>query len=149
MLRKFYNLNCVSTRLFCSHCTLQSGALVRSRSVLSAPCGSALVLTSCLVPPVRLVHESLAESRSRQSQSRVQQFAQDRGRIRMAGEEQSVSWLASPCQKAYNKRHRHANSTKVLAESNLVCAASIEWQNKRGYSSAYVRLCERMDTSKS
>ena len=46
-------------------------------------------------------------------------------------------------------RGEHFNCHKTTDEtgdgSNLVCAGSIEWQDKRGLSSQYARIAERLD----
>jgi len=39
----------------------------------------------------------------------------------------------------------HETTEETGNGSNLVCAGSIEWQDKRGVSSQYVRICERLE----
>lgn len=38
----------------------------------------------------------------------------------------------------------HKTTEETGDGSNLVCAGSIEWQDKHGASSQYVRICERL-----
>lgn len=46
------------------------------------------------------------------------------------------------------RQARHFMCHKTTREtgdgSNLICAGSIEWQDKRGISSNYLRVCERL-----
>lgn len=39
----------------------------------------------------------------------------------------------------------HKTTDETGNGSNLVCAGSIEWQEKQGVSANYVRICERLD----
>ena len=39
----------------------------------------------------------------------------------------------------------HKTTDETGDGSNLICAGSIEWQDKRGVSSQYLRVCERLD----
>lgn len=39
----------------------------------------------------------------------------------------------------------HETTRETGNGSNLVCAGSIEWQDGRGVSAQYVRVCERME----
>jgi|SRR5712691_9814845 len=39
----------------------------------------------------------------------------------------------------------HKTTDETGDGSKLVCAGSIEWQEQRGYSSQFVRICERLD----
>jgi hypothetical protein len=43
----------------------------------------------------------------------------------------------------------HKTTTETGDGSNRVCRGSIEWQEKRGYSSAYVRLAKWLDSKES
>lgn len=46
-----------------------------------------------------------------------------------------------PCHKTTQEN----NEGEHIPGSGLVCAGSIEWQNRNGFSSAYVRLCQARD----
>ena len=39
----------------------------------------------------------------------------------------------------------HKTTDETGNGTNLVCAGSIDWQDKHGVSSQYVRICERLD----
>lgn len=39
----------------------------------------------------------------------------------------------------------HKTTHETGDGSDLVCAGAIAWQDKRGFSSQYVRICERLD----
>jgi hypothetical protein len=39
----------------------------------------------------------------------------------------------------------HKTTPETGDGSNRVCAGAIEWQDRRGVSSQYVRICERLD----
>lgn len=42
----------------------------------------------------------------------------------------------------------HKTTVNTGDGSNRICAGSIEWQEKRGLSSNYLRICERLDAAK-